>query len=131
LSLIVLSLSRSSTPNTSHSFYDQRNLKQQQYHIPTLLSNTFLFSFELSVNDIDKTPKNQLIKLVSFYRQVHNGTAYRSPKSEKQEDIEYWYWILSWAVTLEISASRRSDKLVKNLYLRPILVVCADMTHSP
>jgi hypothetical protein len=56
-------------------------------------------------------------------------------------------WILSWAVTLEISARRRSEKSVNenrkrrvlsndddvfrsvcSAYLRPI---CADMTHSP
>jgi hypothetical protein len=75
------------------------------------------------------------------------------------------YWIFSWAVTLEVSARRCSDKPVKiykwklqtsttlhanrrerddtnvtnddvfrtvcTAYLRPILVICADMTHSP
>jgi pimeloyl-ACP methyl ester carboxylesterase len=29
--------------------------------------------------------------------------------------MQVGYWILSWAVTLEVSARRRSDKPVKNL----------------
>jgi hypothetical protein len=30
----------------------------------------------------------------------------------------YMYWILSWAVTLELSARKRSDKPVKNLSIK-------------
>jgi hypothetical protein len=73
----------------------------------------------------------------------------------KRVILEKRYWILSWTVTLKISARRRRDKTSTNLhankrerdntnltngdvlrsvcsdYLRQIFVVRADMTHSP